>query len=48
MYCFFDPKNHDSTGIFINLGSINQIVEFKDYKLNRKIEGSKFRRALQN
>lgn len=43
LYYFFDPKTHDPIGISANLGSVTQVTEFTDLKVNPKIDNSLFR-----
>jgi outer membrane lipoprotein-sorting protein len=42
LFYFFDPKSLDHIGISANLGSMTQVTEFKDLKVNRKIADSIF------
>lgn len=42
LFFFFDPKTRDHVGISANLGSITQITEFSDLKINPKIPPSMF------
>ena len=42
LYDFVDPKTHLPIGVSANLGSITQVVIFKDIKLNPKVPAAVF------